>query len=169
MIKESQTTNTNEFDRDVQMLKYFQDEFLYRHKHFWNILVKSFLLTATITIIPIIKELSGIEFDNEVIAKYYIVFPLLGLALAIGSFLLLLDESRKLSAVNNVKYQINQRMDEKYRYIFYNNASKKAVQSTDCDKSLKRVKMPSLTYSIVTLFFILELAIVSIVLVMVIC
>lgn len=67
MIEESQTTNTNEFDRDVQMLKYFQDEFLYRNKHFWNILVKSFLLTVTVTIIPIIKEIFGIEFDNEAI------------------------------------------------------------------------------------------------------
>lgn len=67
MIEESQTTNINEFDRDVQMLKYFQDEFLYRHKHFWNILVKSFLLTVTVTIIPIIKEIFGIEFDNEAI------------------------------------------------------------------------------------------------------
>lgn len=125
MIEESQTTNTNEFDRDVQMLKYFQDEFLYRHKHFWNILVKSFLLTVTVTIIPIIKEIFGIEFDNEAITKYLIVFPLLGLALAIGSFLLLIDESRKLRNVNNVKYQINQRMDEKYQYIFYNNNAKK--------------------------------------------
>lgn len=98
-----------------------------------------------------------------------IVFPLLGLALAIGSFLLLIDESRKLRNVNSVKYQINQRMDEKYQYIFYNDNAKKAAQSANCDKSGKRVKMPSLTYSIITLFFILEFAIVSIVLVIVIC
>lgn len=86
--------NKDNFDMDYQMLNYFQEEFIYRHKHFWNIVIKSFLLTITITIIPIVSEIFGITF-NDIISNFLLVFPMMGFALAIGSFMLLLDESKK--------------------------------------------------------------------------
>ena len=32
------------FEQDIEMLNYFQNEFMYRHTHYWNILIKFFLL-----------------------------------------------------------------------------------------------------------------------------
>ena len=43
------------FDSDLKMLQYLQNEFLYRHAHYWDFLIKSFLLTITITVFPSIN------------------------------------------------------------------------------------------------------------------
>ncbi len=81
MSENNTAKKEKDFDRDYQMLNYFQDEFLYRHKHFWNIGMKSFLLT----IIPIANEIFGLTFD-DMISSFLLVFPAIGMALAIGSF-----------------------------------------------------------------------------------
>lgn len=43
------------------MLQFFQDEFIYRHTHFWNILMKLFILDAIIVLLPLVSEIMGIS------------------------------------------------------------------------------------------------------------
>lgn len=156
LLENNTAKKEKDFDRDYQMLNYFQDEFLYRHKHFWNFGVKSFLLTMTITIIPIANEIFGLTF-SDMISSFLLVFPAIGMTLAIGSFFIMLDECKKMEAVNAAKYRINRNMDEKYQYIFYNNFS----ESKFCDKHNK-IKY-SLARSLTVMFFILEITVIVIV------
>ena len=132
-------TNTiDDFNRDYQMLNYFQSEFLYRHKHFWSVLIKSFILVLSTTIIPIVSEVFGIVFNN-IIQRFLFIFPIIGILLAIGSFLILLDEGKKINAVNTAKYRINQTMDEKYQYYFYtkfNNGNFRDIKTNKRKKGL---------------------------------
>lgn len=156
LSENSTAKKEKDFDRDYQMLNYFQDEFLYRHKHFWNIGMKSFLLTITVTIIPIANEIFGLTFD-DMISSFLLVFPAIGMALAIGSFLIMWDECKKMEAVNASKYRINQNMDEKYQYVFYNKFS----ENKFCNKRNKKKNL--LSQSLTVMFLILEITVIVIV------
>ena len=70
------TNYTDKFNNTFQMLNYYQEEFLYRHKHFWNVLTKSVILISTITTIPITSEFLGIVV-NDMVKDYMFVFPIL--------------------------------------------------------------------------------------------
>lgn len=147
------------FFRDYQMLSYFQEEFTYRHKHFWNVLTKSFLLTITITIIPVVSEIGGLKF-NDVIRGFLFIFPIAGAGLAIGGFLLLWDEGKKMNAVNIVKYRINQKMPSVYHYFFYDKFSE------DEFRNRRGKKRCPLAKSLAVLLLVVEISIISIVFIM---
>lgn len=121
--------NSDEFERDYKMLMYFQEEFVYRHKHYWSLVVKSFLLTIGITIIPIVSEIFGLSF-NDVVSKFSLIFPILGIFLAIESFYLISKEANRISMVNSAKYKINKKMISKYRYVFVNDNNKKFLSKS---------------------------------------
>lgn len=110
------------FDNDYKMLDYFQKEFMYRHKHFWNIAIKSFLLTITITIIPMVDEIFGISF-NDFTNDFLLIFPAIGGIVAIVSSIILLYESERMKRVNDVKFRINKKMNKKYQYVFHDKNS----------------------------------------------
>lgn len=107
------------FEQDLEMLKYFQDEFKFRQEHYWDILIKLFIFTITITILPIASEVFGIKL-NEIDPRFLVCFPALGLVVAFFGFFLISKEAKKMSAVNHAKYRINRGMDSKYHYHFYN-------------------------------------------------
>ena len=76
------------FDSDLKMLQYLQNEFLYRHAHYWNFLIKSFLLTITITVFPLMSTIFGISLNT--LWKYqYLIFPAVGAFSAIICFIIL--------------------------------------------------------------------------------
>ena len=60
----SKDIKNEEFEQDLQMLQYFQDEFQYRHKHFWYILILLFVLCVVIIILPIAPEVMGIKIQK---------------------------------------------------------------------------------------------------------
>lgn len=49
--------NISEIQQDFEALKYFQDEFQYRHKHFWNVMIKLFVLDVVILLLPFSTEI----------------------------------------------------------------------------------------------------------------
>lgn len=53
--------NISEIQQDFEALKYFQDEFQYRHKHFWNVMIKLFVLDVVILLLPFSTEIFGIS------------------------------------------------------------------------------------------------------------
>lgn len=108
------TNYTEKFNNTFQMLNYYQEEFLYRHKHFWNVLTKSVILISTITTIPITSEFLGIVV-NDMVKDYMFVFPILGIILSISCFCILLDEGKKMKAISKTKLRINNELPIKYR------------------------------------------------------
>lgn len=108
------------FDRDFAMLTYFQDEFKFRSTHYWSILIKMFVLTTIITILPIVSDAFGLSL-NIIPSDVVFCFPALGLVLSCLSLFIILDEAKKIQAVNEAKYRINRnRMESSYHYHFYN-------------------------------------------------
>ena len=138
----------NTFDKDLEMLKYFQEEFMFRHNHFWNILIKFFLLTIIFSVLPVTGEFLGVSVD-AIPNKYLICFPMLAGIVAIFSLVILLDEAKKMRAVNEAKYRINKKnMDSIYQYVHYgSNAA-----GTKTNRGLA-IKLPWVA-------FILEIAII---------
>lgn len=110
----------NTFQQDLEMMKFFQEEFMFRHKHYWDILIKFFMLTVIISILPIASQVFGIEL-NTIPQRYLLCFPALGLIVSVLSLIVLLSEAKKMSSANSAKYYINKHcMDPKYHYKFYN-------------------------------------------------
>ena len=135
------------FEDDLEMLRYFQEEFMFRQSHYWNILFKFFVLTIVVAILPIAGEVFGISL-NSIQQKYLIFFPILACLIASFSLIILLDEARKVQAVNEAKYRINRmNMDSRYHYEYYNDQVGKGM-----NKSKKRrwlaFKMPWFTFAL---------------------
>lgn len=108
----------NEIQQDFEALKYFQDEFQYRHKHFWNVMIKLFVLDVVILLLPFSTEILGISLA-PIKPEYIACFPIFGALIAILTFIILNDEAKKISAVNQAKYRISRGLPEKYHYENY--------------------------------------------------
>ena len=109
------------FEHDLEMLKYYQQEFEYRNTHFWNTAIKLFLLTLAVTILPIVSTVFGVQLKEIANKGLLYAFPFLGLIIAVFSCFILDNEAKRLSAVNTAKYRINNEcFPEKYHYHFYN-------------------------------------------------
>lgn len=111
----SKKYSDDKFNKDIKMLEYFQDEFKYRHRLFWSLLVKLFLLDITVIMLPFASKIFGISL-KEIVTPYILIFPIFGIIVALFTNILLSSEAIRLKAVNNVKYQINSSMPSKYQY-----------------------------------------------------
>ena len=133
--------NHDSFEQDLKMLQYFQNEFEYRHKHYWHILERFFLVFIVIVTLPILKGVFGIEFTGEKVGNVLYLFPLIAIFVAIIQFLVLIDEAKKLNAVNRAKYRLNKKhMDERYRYWFYSDEEKAQKEEKKKQAEIKRAE-----------------------------
>lgn len=109
------------------MLDYFQQEWLYRHQHFWNVSIKLFLFNIVLTMLPFISGAFGITFDLKQIPV--LIFPIIGFLLAIVCYFITKGEAKRLDEVGGVKYKINRQMNILYQYNKYHktNSSKKKL------------------------------------------
>lgn len=118
------------FSRDLEMLKFFQEEFIYRHKRYWDLLMKSFLLTIVVTVIPIFSSIFDIQM-KELPLIDLLFFPLLGIFIAFLSYRLLDAETNRMNAVNQKKYEVNLRMNQEYQYSnIGNSGTKKGIANS---------------------------------------
>lgn len=133
------------FQQDIEMMRYFQDEFMFRHKHYWDILIKFFTLTVIISILPIASQVFGIEL-NTIPHRYLLCFPTLGLIVSVISLIIQLGEANKMRSANEAKYYINKHhMDPKYRYKFYDDV----IGTKDTKKSKwLSFRLPWLVFSV---------------------
>ena len=137
------------FQKDIQMLQYFQDEFMYRHKHFWQLLTKLFILTIVVTIAPITTQVAGVIF-NDSIKSFSLCFPVLGLILASLGFHILQSEAKRMHAVNDAKKRINKKIGKRYRYETFDKSAQK-------DTTLKNTgKHNLLAFQLPVLIFVTE-------------
>lgn len=127
----------NSWDMDIAMLNYFQNEWIYRHTHFWKIAIKLFLFNSIVTILPYVSTAFGVAIHVDNFNPY--LFPILGFIITFVTFYILNDESKKLTAVGQTKYRINGAMEEKYRYLNYTDKSETAPLYNPASKNNKKV------------------------------
>lgn len=120
------------FTKDIEMLKYFQDEFKYRHTHFWNILIKFFMLSVTIAVLPMTSSIFGIEL-NDMARKMTFVFPFVAVGIAFLGRYILNGEAKRLYTVQEAKYRVSRGLEEQYQYYFWNNRLGNAKELTEQD------------------------------------
>ena len=157
MDENRQINGTDTFEYDLEMLKYFQSEFEYRHKHFWEILIKFFILSIGVTILPIASGVFGFDL-NEIPRRLLICLPILGIAISFLSNFVLWDEMKKIVAVNKAKYRINsQLLDPKYHYEFYNKDV--AKPSSDSGRNAIGSKRKWLSFRLIIIVSVLEILI----------
>lgn len=107
----------DKFQNDKQMLDYFQNEWLYRHKHYWGLVLKLNAFNFTVSLLPFITSLFGVDIKLDRFPP--VIFPVAGIVLAIVTYWIITDEAKKLSAVGKAKYRINESMDALYHYETY--------------------------------------------------
>ena len=117
----------------LEMMKFYQEEFMYRHKHFWDLTVKFFVLFVVVSTLPIISGVLGVEV-KDVSTENLIFFPLMGLIIAFLGRYILLKEVKFMGAANKAKYRINEEyLPPKYQYEFFDkenlNSDKKRFSS----------------------------------------
>lgn len=121
-----------QFDCDIEMLKYFQAEFMYRHKHFWDIMIKVFTLVVITSLLPFVSEIAGTKLIDSA-RLYSLCFPVIAFVTAFIGKWVLEDEATKMRAVNKAKYALNREyMIDRYHYYFYNDD----VGHKDTDKKI---------------------------------
>ena len=103
------------FENNYKMLLYFQDEYKYRHKHFWSTLKMFFILNIVISLLPFISSI--LDFKINIPKFTFCIFPIVGIFMAIVSFIFLKSEAEKFSLIKQKKYCINKLLDDKYHYI----------------------------------------------------
>ncbi len=101
-------------ENTLRMLDYYQNEWLYRHKHFWNLLIKLFVFNLFIAVLPFISNVYEIEFENLEILKF--IFPIAAFVITGASTYALFIEADRMSLVGAKKYEINRYMDKLYQY-----------------------------------------------------
>lgn len=151
-----------QFDCDLEMLKYFQDEFSLRHKHFWDVAIKLFTLVVIICLLPFVSEISGIKLVDT--AKLYsLCFPIIAFLVACVGELILSDESRRLRAVNTAKYRLNrQYMIERYHYDYYNdNVGQKRTNDVIDPQTIEEQEKRWLSTTLPVKIFVVELFIIA--------
>lgn len=74
MSKEKELSYST-FQNDLEMLKFFHDEFIYHHELFWKLLIKLTILSVVVTILPLTSEIFGVKLDNiSQEARFFFLF-----------------------------------------------------------------------------------------------
>lgn len=144
--------NQERFNQTMELMKYYQDEFKMRQKHFWELLIKLFTLDTIVSLLPFAKAIAGIELTDSLSHALYI-FPIVGIMIAVLSGLLLHAEAKRISYVNRAKYRQNEKLPEDCKYKVFDNLEKSGVSK------LSNSKKPTLSQLIPLIVCLFELAI----------
>ena len=141
------------FENDLKMLNFFQNEFYYRHKHYWSLVIKSFTFVLFVTTLPITTGVLGISVAK--MPKWILYcFPVLGMIISSLSAYILCGEARRMSTVSKAKYRINRDlMDQKYQYEFFDPTARKSSNQKKYSKWL--------VYKMVYIILFIEILIAS--------
>lgn len=135
------------YQHTYEMLGYFQDEYFRRHGHFWSVLKMFFGLNIAISLLPFISGILGIEIKNT--ALPIIIFPIVGILVAVTSAFILRKEVESFNYVSRKKYQLSRMLPAEYQYIFKEDkkasdqANKETVETKAKKKSKKKEEKTS--------------------------
>lgn len=132
--------NTDTFDNDYKMLKYFQDEFIYRHQNFWKLCNRFFVLTVAIIILPLVSDLFGLSFNDSAKKLPLLLFPVVGIFVACITFLVLQKEGKWIREVNAAKVTIGKRMHSDYQYPYLLQEAQKQQDKTNKIRKFSDIK-----------------------------
>lgn len=144
--------NQERFDQTMELMKYYQDEFKMRQKHFWELLIKLFTLDTIVALLPFAKAIAGIELTDSLNHALFI-FPIVGILIAFFSLALLRAEAKRITYVNRAKYRQNEKLPEDCQYKIFEDLEKNGV------KKLSGSKIRNLSKPIPWIVFVFELAI----------
>ena len=138
----------------LEMMKFYQEEFMYRHKHYWDLIIKFFSLFVVVSTLPIISGVLGVEL-NEISRKHLIFFPIIGMLIAILGRHVVLMEVKFMASANKSKYRINQKLlPDKYQYEWF-------------DKENLNSKKKRFSFKLPNIIFVFELLIAGCVVLMI--
>ncbi len=132
------------YQHTYEMLGYFQDEYFRRHEHFWSAIKMFFGLNIAISLLPFISGILGIEIKNT--ALPIIIFPIVGILVAVTSAFILRKEVESFNYVSRKKYQLSRMLPAEYQYIFKeekkaSDQAGKEVAKTETEKKGKKEKI----------------------------
>lgn len=110
--------------KELEVLKYFQDEFKFRCTHFWNISIKMFLLIVAVSVLPLFNSFWGMVLGDLPNPKWTLIFPILAILITILSIVILWQEEKRLQYTKDMKYDIKNKYIKSYSYDEYINAKK---------------------------------------------
>ena len=116
--------NHQTFERIMALMNYYKSEFEYRNMHCWKLLIRFFTLNTVLSLMPFVDGIAGIEFSDSLANASYI-FPIVGILIAIFSWIILCAETKRMRYVNRIKYQINEKLPEDCRYIIFSDLEEK--------------------------------------------
>lgn len=111
---EQNFTEEISYERTREMLGYYQEEYFHRHTHFWTTLKMFFILNIAISLLPFVSGIIGVVITNN--SMPMLVFPIVGVLLAIVSFLIIKSEALSFSLVSSKKYELNRMLPKEYQY-----------------------------------------------------
>lgn len=119
MAAKKEQKHESDHELTLEMIKFYQEEFMYRHKHYWDLIIKFFVLFVVVTTLPIISGVLGVEL-KEVTQKYLVCFPIIGVMIAVFGRHVIMKEVKFMASANNTKYRIIQKLlPEKYQYEYF--------------------------------------------------
>jgi len=129
------------YQHTYEMLGYFQDEYFRRHEHFWSAIKMFFGMNIAISLLPFISGILGIEIKNT--ALPIIIFPIVGILVAVTSAFILRKEVESFNYVSRKKYQLSRMLPAEYQYIFKeekkaSDQAGKEVAKTETEKKGKK-------------------------------
>lgn len=154
MASKKERKNAQDIEIVLEMMKFYQEEFIYRHKHYWDLIIKFFILFVVVTTLPIISGVLGVEL-KEVSQKHLVFFPIIGILIAILGRHIVLMEVKFMASANKSKYRINQKLlSNEYQYEWF-------------DKENLNSKKKRFSFKLPNIIFVFELLIAGCVVLMI--
>ena len=98
----------SDIEKEKTALDYYKEQWIYRHKHYWNLLVKDLYLVLIIILFPNITDKAGMLPQTKIPLW---MFPCAGIVVSFLFTLLLLAEAERMSKQNSVIKKILAKLD----------------------------------------------------------
>ena len=154
MADKKDAQKEKKMDVALEMMKFYQEEFMYRHKHYWDLIIKFFSLFVLVTTLPIISGVLGVAL-KEISQKHLVFFPIIGVLIAALGRHVVMMEVKFMASANKSKYRINQKLiPAEYQYEWF-------------DKTNLNSKKKRFSFQLPNIIFIFELLIAGCVVLMI--
>ncbi len=102
------------FENKIQMIEIYLTEYIHRDTHMWSQIYRFFFSSLAIMLLPYLAGGLGLEIPEE-FEPYKIVFPILGLVLALFFLYTALSLAKRFIAVSNKYNELTSSLPEELR------------------------------------------------------
>ena len=140
--------NMTDFEQNLKMMEYLQKEYLHLHDHFWSLLIKIFIITIVIAIIPLTENIMGISVV-KLGKNIELMFPMASLVLSLYGTIILNSKEKEIISLKQQISNINKKMKAEYQFEFdeiQNQVEKTMNNKKKFFKNLLKYKATSMAY-----------------------